>query len=391
MTMWTIDPRDPLVARDGRPNNGRSESIALPFPYPGTIAGIARTRLGADARGFFEPKQDLDSLRRAAIRGPVLAGMGGGLYVPRPRDVVALETPEKVRVLRRLMPLAPPTGALFDESLDAAGINVVGLRGAASGKAGPIPSWWPWATFERWLSDPNTMDGTEVATGLAGAFFGLSAEGRSHVKLTETWTAEDAMFFQVRGWRLRIEAKNGLGLSSDLALALAFDLDAESTSGRTLRPGVGPCGGKRRLAYWQSAPSLRLPDLCRGVRDALAADVPSVRVRVVLLTPAVFAAGWRPGADPVHKQLLAPRAGVKPTLVAACVPRAETISGWDFAKGGPKATRRLVSSGSVYWIDLEGAAQDRVTWAEEVMMKNVSDTEQDRRDGFGLAAVGVGA
>ncbi len=130
--------------------------------------------------------------------------------------------------------------------------------------------------------------------------------------------------------------------------------------------------------------------MCTGVRDALSADVPSVSVRVVLLTPAVFAAGWKPGNDPEQNQLLASRAGVEPRLVAACVPRAETISGWDFALRRPKATRRLVSSGSVYWIDLEGTPQDRVAWAEEVMMKNVSDTEQDRRDGFGLAAVGVG-
>jgi CRISPR-associated protein Cmr3 len=88
---------------------------------------------------------------------------------------------------------------------------------------------------------------------------------------------------------------------------------------------------------------------------------------------------------------LGTRFGIKPVLVAACVPRPETISGWDFAKRQPKRTRRVVRAGSVYWLDLEGGPDDRVRWAEEVMMSNVSDAPQDRRDGFGLAAVGVGS
>jgi CRISPR-associated protein Cmr3 len=71
------------------------------------------------------------------------------------------------------------------------------------------------------------------------------------------------------------------------------------------------------------------------------------------------------------------------------VPRPETISGWDFETRRPKASRRLVSAGSVYWLELHGEPDARVGWAREVWMQNVSDEDQDKRDGFGLAVVGV--
>ena len=124
-------------------------------------------------------------------------------------------------------------------------------------------------------------------------------------------------------------------------------------------------------------------------REALAdKGAGRVRGRVVLRSPAVFSAGHRPGEG--QGQLLGERAGITPKLVGMCVPRPETISGWDFEKRAPKATRRVVSAGSVYWLDLEGPPDARVQWATEVMMTNVSDVDQDRFDGFGLAAVGLG-
>ncbi|MCB9694476.1 MAG: CRISPR-associated protein Cmr3, partial [Alphaproteobacteria bacterium] len=42
----------------------------------------------------------------------------------------------------------------------------------------------------------------------------------------------------------------------------------------------------------------------------------------------------------------------------------------------------------VYWVELaEGL--DPHAWATAVHLRSVSDAEQDQRDGFGLAAVGV--
>jgi CRISPR-associated protein Cmr3 len=376
MSLWTLEPRDPLVVRDGRPNSGRSESATLPFPYPSTIAGLVRTRVGSDEQGVFDPGQDPASLLRTSIRGPLLVRLhDGAFYVPPPRDAVV-----QGKILRRLAPDKAPPGALFDGAFRGEPVGFASQQARPAGKSTQSHAWWPWDLFTRWLTDPGALDGRDANELLRDGLTELPVETRSHIKLTDTWTAEDGMLFQTRGLRFLTPGRE--------PLALAVDLDARTNEGRTMRAGIGPSGGERRLARWAPAPSLALPGLPDGVRAAVAPDAPRVRVRVVLLTPAIFTAGWTPGAAP--GELLGARCGITPKLVAACVPRPETISGWDFAKQKPKKTRRLVSAGSVYWLDLEGKPDDRVRWAEEVMRTNVSDAEQDRRDGFGLAAVGVG-
>jgi CRISPR-associated protein Cmr3 len=376
MRLWMIEPRDPLVVRDGRPNNGRSESATLPFPYPSTIAGLVRTRLGSDDRGVFDAGQDLASLLHVAIRGPLLARQDGGrLYVPRPRDAVVFGS-----VLHQLVPRKPPPGARFDGDFSGEPVDFTSPPAGSVRKSSQQLAWWPWHLFARWLAEPGELDGSDADERLRDSLSALHVETRSHVKLTETWTAEEGRLFQTSGLRFTTEGRE--------PLALAIDIDTSTINGRALRAGIGPCGGERRLAFWEPAPpSLSLPMLPERVRAALAVQEPSVRVRIVLLTPAIFADGWKPGSAP--GQLLGHRSGITPKLVAACVPRPETISGWDFAKQQPKKTRRLVSAGSVYWLDIEGAPDDRVRWANEVMMTNVSDARQDQLDGFGLAAVGV--
>jgi len=56
--------------------------------------------------------------------------------------------------------------------------------------------------------------------------------------------------------------------------------------------------------------------------------------------------------------------------------------------GKPKKTRRLAPAGTVYFIEWPVGADVRA-WLNATWMQNVSDSEQDQRDGFGLAAIGV--
>ncbi len=73
------------------------------------------------------------------------------------------------------------------------------------------------------------------------------------------------------------------------------------------------------------------------------------RCRVVLTTPGLFPDGWRlPGMAPDGAFDLA---GVRGRVVAAVVPRAETLSGWDLARGRPKTAQRAAPAGSVYWLE----------------------------------------
>ena len=112
---------------------------------------------------------------------------------------------------------------------------------------------------------------------------------------------------------------------------------------------------------------------------------------MVLVTPAVFCGGWKPGW--VNEELVGtpPGANVTLRLVGVSIQRWRAVSGWSLANlpgqpRGPKPVKRLVPSGGVYFFEtIDGKASglaDR--WLE-----SVSDDDQDRRDGFGLAVWGV--
>ena len=65
------------------------------------------------------------------------------------------------------------------------------------------------------------------------------------------------------------------------------------------------------------------------------------------------------------------------------------VSGWDLAQGRPKETKRLAPAGSVYFLELAGEREDIRRWCDEAWLNCVGDGAQDRRDGFGLAALGT--
>jgi CRISPR-associated protein Cmr3 len=79
----------------------------------------------------------------------------------------------------------------------------------------------------------------------------------------------------------------------------------------------------------------------RATRLAKPADWPAPPQRdgrrlLVLTSPGVFAEGWK-------------MRGLHP--VAAAVPAHVAFSGWDLARGGPKATRFAAAAGSVFYFD----------------------------------------
>jgi CRISPR-associated protein Cmr3 len=127
-----------------------------------------------------------------------------------------------------------------------------------------------------------------------------------------------------------------------------------------------------------------------GIRTKILA---TRRARLILLTPAVFAKGAVPAWS---GQPWPPSGPITATVHAASVPRPAVVSGWDLAAknesgvpGRPKPTRRLAVAGSVYFLKLRGTEEDLRRWCDETWLACVSDGEQDRRDGFGLAVLGT--
>ena len=112
-------------------------------------------------------------------------------------------------------------------------------------------------------------------------------------------------------------------------------------------------------------------------------------LRMVLVTPAIFDHGWRPGwldADTLEGKPI----GDGPTLrlIGISNGRWKAVSGWSLASPrGPKPIRRMVPAGSVYFFEkVEG---DGRILGTNGWLKSVSDAPQDRNDGFGLAVWGT--
>lgn len=390
MKNFLIEPRDPLIARDGRPSAlGRFESLA--FPLPSTIAGAARTRM-ASAEGIFDlgPEQAA-RLLELAVHGPLMVWLDetgqASLYAPAPRDAVVLKGEGGDMRRYRLAPLQLPAGCYTDapERLEVLGFASGGWERIVKEKAfAGAPSFWPWTAFESWLTAPADEDvfpGHELGLGE------LVREARTHLAIENgERVAVEGALFATEGLRF-LQLADPERCLAPFRLGLSFRAEDDGQGemlGRPLqlRQELAPLGGERRLARWMPQES-SWPALNEAVRCGV---VEHRRCRVFLLTPGIFAEGalprWNGTPFPGHP-------GVVATVKAAALPRAAVVSGWDLRDGKPKPTRRLAAAGSVYFLELDGRPEDLEGWCESVWLRPVSDEEQDRRDGFGLAALGV--
>lgn len=356
-----IEPRDPLVVRDGRPftSSPGARARSLPFPLPQTLAGAIRTHMGL-AQGLSFPEAAAQ-VRQAGIRGPLLAEWLENqwqLMAPAPADCVLLSESEAPQ-LYRLVPLRLGQGV--QTSLPSA-LSPVGIpRPQAKSKPLPLPRYWGWSTFNKWLMEPSAKAPTRLEDL---GHNGPTGEVRTHLKLNPaTQTAEEGFLFQTSGLEfIRKADKN------PRRLALAVWVEGAPS-------GIFPLGGERRLAiWWQQV--LAPPEPPMGLLEHL---VQHQAARVILLTPAAFAAGYLPEGRSLRGA----------SVEAAALGRAVVASGWDLEHQRPKPSRRLVPAGSVYFVRFPGWSPAQLeVWLKEVWMQNLSDALQDQLDGYGLAAVG---
>ena len=91
MSFLMLTPRDPVIARDGRPfGAGQGRRMrSLDWPYPSVLAGSLRTLLGKMAGGDFKPAM-IEDLKAISLAGP-FPRVDRELYLPRPLDVVVRE------------------------------------------------------------------------------------------------------------------------------------------------------------------------------------------------------------------------------------------------------------------------------------------------------------
>jgi len=194
----------------------------------------------------------------------------------------------------------------------------------------------------------------------------------------DTLTAQTGALFETSGLEF---AAPGTGLEKRLSeaqrLALAVVVDRKEAP--TLHAGLANLGGERRMVSWRRG-DRNPPDCPKKLLDAI---IDKKACRVVLLTPACFKEGYWPS------WLLKPREGVQPELRAIAIQRPQVVSGWQLEPPpGPKPTRRLAPAGTVLFLSLVGENEAIEQWVKALWMQCISDIEQDRTDGFGLAVLG---
>ncbi|MDW8305414.1 MAG: type III-B CRISPR module-associated protein Cmr3 [Acidobacteriota bacterium] len=379
---WLIEPRDSLIVRDGKPfglgAGNRADSIQ--FPFPSTLIGAIRTRVGLEKiggdRGKFNGALSDEVQREISIKGPFLVEVRDtevDLLVFSPSDCVVFEV-EDNSVNGELIPLLPlEKDKSYVTDLQEE-LHLCGL--VRFEKAKPhrrAPRFWFWQKFEDWLKEAKVT--TENLNSLG--IFGLEKDRRIHVAIDyKKRAAREGMLFETRG--LEFISVSSSNQAKFKRYAIALQVDYGNFSERLVET-IAPLGGERRLAYWQKV-NLDLPCIPPEIKQKIVSEK---HCRLILLTPAVFEDGFLP------KWLLENVTELKIEIKAVALNRYQVISGWDFKKGKPKPTRRLCPAGTTFFLKLEGGEDSIEKWIDKVWFSNVSDDEQDRKDGFGLAALGV--
>lgn len=383
MTLWMIEPRDTLVLRDGRPMEGTGLQIdSLEMPQPSAIAGFLRTRSGSDENGRFRFAGDDEACARlleTPVAGPWLARLDpdGGVVplLPAPGDAEGLEAGRdagkaEFRLARlgwRRDPLGP--GECTDHP---DGLELLFFEREEDSRGVPPPRYWNWNRYLGWLEDPVGSCGEHARRDLGWDAGDL--EHRTHLCIDRaTQAASEGMLFSLGHRRfVQLSSDRRLSTASRFVLVARTDLDG-------IQAGTWPFAGERRLVQLrrqEGTPPEPTETLIRAiVRDR--------RARLLLLTPAFFAEGWRPG------WILEEGNGLRVQLRAGTVRRPLSISGWNLARRRPKAARRAVPAGATYFLSFEGEEEAIESFVRRHWWQTVSDDAQDRRDGFGLAVFGV--
>jgi CRISPR-associated protein Cmr3 len=389
MSVWIIEPRDPLIVRDGRPFGPTPGARAntLSFPLPSTLVGALRTRAGSDTQGHFIEKPE--TVLQYSMRGPLLVELDESdeieqYYLPAPADAL-LYTNSKQKV-RRVW-LSPQEELKNSISNQPDNLCYISPKEIIKGKAySDAPSFWNAADFMQWLSQPEDSP-SDSDNDFAFANPGIKSlpkDTRMHVSINkDTQTGEDGLLYLTSGLEfVRVEEQKDDAYRKSfhrLALAVDFDHPIKDDNRR-----LAPLGGERRLMHWRTGAGTFDEQLSAKRSEIIEQIYQEKQARVVLLTPAYFQHGYRP-------ELQWSMGGVTATLKGVVNPRYQTAGGWDYKENQPKATKRIAPAGSVYYVAFAEDADnaDIEAWCNAVWLRNISDGEQWQRDGFGLAVLGT--
>lgn len=338
-----LAPLDVLNLRGNRLFDGAGAwGAALMPPWPSLAAGALRSRMladgGVDLHAFGNDQAPADAALAAALGTPTqpgtfristftLARRGADgsteALFPLPADLVVTEAADtQAPHVTQLAIQALPPALACSAPLPQLPL----LRSAAPNK--PAGGYW--------------LSGAGLAAYLAGRI----PSSNQLLKQSTLWKIDARLGIALDANRR--SAADGMLYTTD-AIALCPDVGflvgVDGTHGCLPGAGLVRLGGDGRAAALHPAAAMPAPDWQTITHSG--------RFRLLLATPALFTDGWRPDGIDADGIWQAP--GFRARLVAACVGRAETVSGWDLAKGAPKPAERVAPVAAVYaFTDFDG-------------------------------------
>ena len=401
----TLSARDLLFFRDARPLGGSDEGAGGRWPLPNVLHAAVLSAFHdrwpeldpscesrhtnwkdkEKARAERGKSPDRSSLRFGGLRtiGPFpyiargVNGRGGGLmqaglYLPSPADLVPGGIMHPVRL---------PAGTA--SNLPAP------LRYAVAAATPPskedVEPWLAVAEFVSYLQGR-----AQAATTRAGDLY--LTETRPGVGIDPaTHAHREHVFYQAEYLRLREGVELCAWAHAETRKSGQNSSPAKDLLAEFVATGIDlRFGGQGGVASGRVTPAVTvdLPKPAPGQK----------RLKWILLTPALFTAGWRPGwVDTEGRiRLTVEQNGAKQPisgrLVAARVGKPILVSGWkldvagDHSGGRPKATRLLLAPGTVYYFELDDA-QAAQRFIDALHLKPKSDELGEK--GFGLGVCGT--
>lgn len=363
-----IEPLDVLFLRGNKLfGDPGSYGESLIPPWPSVAAGAIRSRMladdGVDLNAFATGDSPHKTLGTPAqpgsfmLQGFYMARKVGSqveVLVAPPSDlVISKDDQDKLHVFR-LVPQAIDLPSSFPLSM---------LPVLAQGERNKAVSGY-WLTQTGWQAYLSGQTPTAAHLKASSDLWGI--DPRVGIGMNEsTGSVEDGKLFSAQA----------VSLKQNVGFLVAV------TGAMPPADGLLRLGGDGRAASITSA-KVQIPE------SDYSAILASKRCRIVLTSPGLFPDGWLlPGVDADNRFELG---GVSARLVSACVPRAETVSGWDLARRQPKPAQRVAPTGSVYWLDdLQATPEQLRKLAESGLWSELCEDAARRAEGFNRCVIGA--
>jgi CRISPR-associated protein Cmr3 len=317
-----LEPLDVWLFRDGRPFDAGSDHRARSLfpPYPSVIQGAIRSHhlvvRGVDLRNpaaIAEAVGTADDVRGLCLRGPFVARREQGRivrYLPQPADAVPVQAE-----LPALRPASPPRAPDTGTLVGAPTPYLLGLDDEPAKGAERV--WLAEESLARYLGGEEVTGIPETALFVREGRFGIALEGGRR-------TTREGALYEVEF----ICPHQDVGLLVEVD---GYDGWREEGTLRLGGEGHGALYSRVEPHPWPAPP----------------ASLPA-RFKLYFATPAYFTGGWQPAGGTWGAFF---EGSVR--LVAAAVPRYESIGGFDLAGNRHKPARRYVPAGSVYYFECE--------------------------------------